>query len=140
VTEATIPVDEKVMEECWPNLISIGAATFDVLVKGRKPGSEDRMPPEQYGNFYWCVGLKTTAPGKKAKAEVYAYADRVEVTPVGALVLWRTTRLGDDQKREALPTPEVNMAFAPGQWEFVHAASLIDGSAVAASSWPGQAE
>ena len=87
--------------------------------------------PERYGQFYWCVGL---SDGK----EVYANADETEITDAGALALWRTTDPGPDFARVPAKARHMTLAFAPGRWVFVYAASVIDGHAVAANHWEGQ--
>lgn len=78
---------------------------------------------EKYGQRYWCIGLTD-----KKRTDVYCYADRVEVTPSGAVVLWR------DEPEKVNP----NLIFSAGQWAFVYAASVLDGHAVAVEHWPGQ--
>ncbi|HEV8714710.1 MAG TPA: hypothetical protein VGX03_18005, partial [Candidatus Binatia bacterium] len=76
--------------------------------------------------FYWCVG--TTEQGQNGKpVEAHVMADNIQITAGSALVLLR----GDKT---------VNLAFAPGAWQFVYAASVLDGSPIAVEHWPGQVE
>jgi len=84
----------------------------------------------EHGRFYWCIGTTGKGIGKEAKPiEAYVMADRVEITPSGALILWGH----DKDDKDCL-----NLSFASGAWVFVYAASVIDGSAVAVDHWPGQ--
>ena len=79
----------------------------------------------RYGNQYWCVKvLESVCP----KGEIYACADKAEVTGGGDLVLWQDGKNG----------PSVNLAFAKEQWHVVFAASFMDGSAVAVERWEGE--
>ena len=72
-----------------------------------------------YGAHYWCV----TGDGEP----VFVYADRVEVTPCGALVAWGGYRKeGGRVERE-----QQLWGAGPGQWKGFFAASLIDGRPVA---------
>lgn len=78
-----------------------------------------------YGNHYWCVKVpKSVCP----RGEIYACADKAEVTGGGNLVLWQ------DGKDGRSP----NLAFARGQWHVFYAASFIDGLAVAVEHWEGE--
>lgn len=78
-----------------------------------------------YGIHYWCV----TGDGEP----VFVYADRLEVTPGGALVAW-----GGFRKEGARVEREQQLwAAAPGQWKAFYAASLIDGRPVAVEA-PGK--
>ncbi len=80
------------------------------------------MPkPEAHGRHYWCVRTDISQSG-----EVYLLADSVEVRD-GALIL-----IGSNENR-------VNMAFAPGHWNAVFAASIIDGSPLAVEHWADEA-
>jgi hypothetical protein len=56
----------------------------------------------RHGRFYWCIRSPQSEDG-----EIYIYADKLEVSPDGALVAWRTP--------EAEP-PHINLALAAGQW------------------------
>jgi hypothetical protein len=77
------------------------------------------------GNYYWCVKVpKPVCPA----GEIYACADKVEVTGSGDLILWQDGKKG----------LSVNLAFAKGQWHVIYAASLMDGSAVAVEHWEGE--
>lgn len=78
---------------------------------------------KRYGNFYWCVKTDQATDG-----EVYAFADRVEVTAGGDLILWRVKDDGEIQ----------NMSFAKGHWSAFYAASILDGHACAAQYWAGE--
>ena len=79
----------------------------------------------RYGNHYWCVKVpKSVCP----RGEIYACADKAEVTGGGDLVLWQ------DGKDGRSP----NLAFARGQWHVFYAASFIDGLAVAVEHWEGE--
>ena len=73
----------------------------------------------EYGVHYWCV----TGDSEP----VFLYADRMEVTPCGALVAWGGYRKeGGHAERE-----QQLWACAPGFWKTFFAASLIDRRAVA---------
>lgn len=72
----------------------------------------------QYGNWYHRI---QTTKGE----DVYVHADEVEFKD-GALILWRVKEDG---------TRTVNIAFAPGQWSYIYAASVLDGHAVAVDHW-----
>jgi hypothetical protein len=63
----------------------------------------------QAGGTYWCVGLKG-----KARQKVRLWGRKVNVED-GSLVVY------DPQER-------VTLAFAPGEWTFAYAASVLDGS------------
>lgn len=76
----------------------------------------------KYGDKYWCV--KVPLHITKAK-EVYVCANTVRVTEAGVLVF--EGKQGD-----------VNLAFAPGSWLAVYAASVLDGHAVAVDHWIGE--
>lgn len=69
----------------------------------------------EYGNYYWYVRL----PNDDL---VYLYADRIDVTASGALLL-----IGHNK---AHPNDFVHAVYAPGTWLEVQAASLLDGRAV----------
>ncbi|MEU6616707.1 hypothetical protein [Streptomyces parvus] len=70
------------------------------------------------GNWYHRI---QTAKGE----DVYVHGDEVEFKD-GALIVWRVK---DDGTRF------VNIAFAPGQWANIYAASVMDGHAVAVDHW-----
>jgi hypothetical protein len=78
------------------------------------------ITPRQFkGDSYWCIGLE------KKDVEVYLHADRITIED-GVLSAWIA-----EPSRLAL-------AFAPGAWRFVYAASVFDGAAVDIEHWPGQ--
>lgn len=79
----------------------------------------------RYGNLYWCVKTPLSEVG-----EIYLYGDRMALNEDGSLLFYRYTDSGDGEA--------VNMAFAPGQWKAVYAASAIDGSPVAVTLWEGE--
>ena len=73
----------------------------------------------EYGTHYWCV----TGDG----GPILLYADRIEVTPCGALVAWGGYRKeGGHAERE-----QQLWGAAPSHWNAFFAASLIDARAVA---------
>lgn len=72
----------------------------------------------QYGSLYWCVKLPN-------RSEVRLMADEALILPSGALSMVQHHATGT----------RINLAFAPGQWVAVYAASLIDGGAVAVEHW-----
>ncbi|HXD07125.1 MAG TPA: hypothetical protein VN680_13805 [Burkholderiaceae bacterium] len=77
-----------------------------------------------YGAHYWCVA----GDGDP----VFIYADRVEITPCGALIAWGGYRKeGNHVQRE-----QQLWAAAPGHWKSLFAASLIDGRPVAVEAAP----
>ncbi|NMG31883.1 hypothetical protein [Aromatoleum evansii] len=72
-----------------------------------------------YGIHYWCV--------KGDGDAVYVYADRLEITPCGALVA-----LGGYRKEGTHAEHEQQLwAAAPGQWKTFFAASIVDRRPVA---------
>ena len=85
----------------------------------------------RYGEWFWAVGLPD---GREAMC----YADRVEITAQGALLLWRETELAnpDTFERTPLPGSRLMLALAPGGWLTVYAASVLDGSPVAIEHLP----
>lgn len=91
------------------------------------------MSTTDYGRSYWCV-KRRDAP------EVYVMADRVEVTPTGALIFWAETTEAKDGSYDRVPrnNPFPSLGFAPGEWTAFYAASLLDGSAVAVEHWEGE--
>lgn len=82
-----------------------------------------RSGPSRYGERYWAIGLPDGT-------RIYLFADRIDVTPSGALLAFR----------EGSVVSDVNVAFPPGAWQYVYAASMLDGGPVAASDWPGLTE
>jgi len=72
-----------------------------------------------YGIHYWCV----TGDGEP----VFVYADRLEITPCGALIAW-----GSYRKEGTRAAQEQQLwGAAPGQWAGFFAASLVDRRPVA---------
>ncbi|KOV66567.1 hypothetical protein ADL00_17260 [Streptomyces sp. AS58] len=74
----------------------------------------------QYGNWYYGIRLDDGN-----ETEVNVHGDELEFKD-GSLIVWR---IKDDGTRL------VNVAFAPGQWAYLFAASLLDGHAVAVEHW-----
>ena len=72
------------------------------------------MKPGQYGNFYFCVTHRSR--------NRYLFADKVEVTPSGALTFYYTNKKGQEI---------LNLALPPGEWAECYSASLLDGAPVA---------
>ena len=79
--------------------------------------------PDQYGRYYWCIRIRE-------KEDVYAHADSVNLVN-GSLLLLRDKLDTESGKTQT----QVNLAFAPGHWEYIYAASVIDGGAVAIQHW-----
>jgi hypothetical protein len=78
------------------------------------------MSADEYGRHYWWV---TLGDGQ----ELGVYADRVEVSPDGSLLLYGgSTSLG---------AKFINLAFAPGGWQFIYAADPEDASPLAIGHW-----
>lgn len=86
----------------------------------RDGGPDTRTHADEYGRNYWWV---TLADGQ----ELGAYAERVEVSPEGSLILFGGGA--------ALGAKFVNLAFAPGVWQFIYAADAEDGSPLAVEHW-----
>ena len=87
---------------------------------------EDRnYGPHRRWNFYWCIKTDLS----KETGEIYAWADEVRIDQGGCLVLV----YHHQDKRE-----QVNLAFAPGSWRGIYAASVIDGTMVAVQDWKGE--
>jgi hypothetical protein len=78
----------------------------------------------RHGRFYWCIRSRQSEDG-----EIYIYADKLDVSPEGSLVAWRTP--------EGEP-PHVNLALAAGQWTCAFMAHVNDGSAVTIERWKGE--
>jgi hypothetical protein len=78
----------------------------------------------RHGRFYWCIRSPQSGDG-----EIYMYADRLDVSPDGSLIAWRTP--------EAEP-PHINLALAAGQWTCAFMAHVNDGSAVTIERWKGE--
>ena len=81
--------------------------------------------PKDYGRYYWCIGVPSAVAKRR---EIYAMADRIEISPHGDLSLMH------DEVKRSLP----NLILAAGQWEWIYAASVFDGSAVAVDHWAEQ--
>ena len=78
------------------------------------------MSIDEYGRHYWWV---TLADGQ----ELGVYADRVEISADGSLILFGgSTSLG---------AKFINLALAPGVWQFIYAADSENGSPVAIEHW-----
>lgn len=86
-----------------------------------------------YGRSYWCVGLKDAEA-----TEVYLHADEVRIADSGALILESRGNRSPDGRPDTSKPLEPYVAFAPGEWSFLYAASVMDGHAVSVQSWPGQ--
>jgi hypothetical protein len=80
------------------------------------------VKPSDYGKYFWCVGL-----ADEARSKIYAYADQVEISPSGCVVLRGPSNL-------------INLAFQPGQWVFVYMCSPDDARPAAIELWPGMVE
>ena len=72
------------------------------------------------GRSYWWIKLTNGQ-------EIGAYADRVEITDDGTLVLYGSP--------QTLGAKFVNLALASGEWQFVYAASVDDGRPIAIKHW-----
>ena len=86
----------------------------------RDNDSETHIQADEYGRNYWWV---TLGDGQ----ELGAWADRVEVSPDGSLILYGGAT--------ALGAKFVNLAFAPGVWQFIYAADSEDGTPLAVEHW-----
>jgi hypothetical protein len=78
------------------------------------------MAASEHGRFYWWIKLTNSQ-------EVGVYADRVEVTVDGALVLY-----GGGQ---SVGAKFINLALAAGEWQSIYAASPEDGRPIAVEHW-----
>jgi hypothetical protein len=87
----------------------------------------------QYGKLYWCVGVPEVI---SPDGEIYLHACRVEISD-GTLIFWSDHNLKDG-KYEEREKPFQVLALAPGRWNFVFAASVIDGAAISVEHWKGQ--
>lgn len=79
----------------------------------------------QHGRLYWCIKTDLAADGA-----IHVMADRLEVTPGGALIAWGSSAPGAE--------PSVNLVCAPGRWFAAYAASMVDGGGLAVQSWAGE--
>lgn len=83
----------------------------------------------QYGEYYWCIKV---SEDMSEDGEIYVYADTCRVMPNGELVC-----LGHRNKKfegEYI----INIAVAPGKWNAVYAADILDGAAIAVVHWEGE--
>jgi hypothetical protein len=107
------------------------------------------MQPQDYGKCYYCSKVTEDVA---ADGEIYAFADRIETPPSGALALvsLHPDTLSPVEIAE-LPPPgkQVYMESRFSQatrtllipadkWLAVYAASVMDGSAVAVQRWTGE--
>jgi hypothetical protein len=74
-----------------------------------------------YGSYYWCV-----LRAKESSSHVMLWADELIVDASGALLC--VGHLKDGSK-------QVQSAFAAGHWRAFYAASVVDGSPIAAELW-----
>ena len=86
---------------------------------------EETNGPRERGNLYFCVKVPVHVCGKK---EIYIWADEWLVES-GHLFFF-LVRFGEPKK--------MNMVFAPGHWNTVFAASIMDGHACAVEHWEGE--
>ena len=77
------------------------------------------MAAEDYGNYYYGIKTKLSKDG-----EIYAFADNVNITDNGELVLSR---------KDGLPT----LCIAAGKWDCIFAASIVNGDCVSVEHWKG---
>jgi len=82
----------------------------------------------QYGSYYWCIKVTNDIA---EDGEIYIMANSCRVLPNGELVC-----LGNRNK-EFQDERVINLALAPGKWNAVYAASIVDGSPVAVDHWKG---
>lgn len=81
----------------------------------------------QCGAWFWAIGLPD---GRMAMC----HADRLEITPAGALVLWRESALdpADPDRSARVPhDPAMVLGLAAGCWHSFHAASVLTGAPLA---------
>jgi hypothetical protein len=111
---------------------------------GDRPANRQRPPdgPERYGRFYWCVKVPKSV---SHNGEIFAHADRAEITPSGTLQListkppWWWKDYKGDEPYDDQPGEQRTLALAPGSWLAVFAASVYDGHAIAVEHWKGEA-
>jgi len=116
------------MENQLAMLVAEMIGTRDTGAKENDMNDEYKYEPTgtaRHGNYYWCIKVPETICPRR---DIYACADRTEITGGGDLVLRQDGKQG----------PSVNLAFAKGQWHVVFAASCLDGSAVAVDHWEGE--
>lgn len=83
-----------------------------------------------YGDRYWRIGVvKDPFSPEKDEEDIYIFADSMEVSHSGALIAWGGYR--SDKNSGCFSGEKIIVcSFAPGQWFYFFAASLMDGSAV----------
>jgi hypothetical protein len=86
----------------------------------------------RHGRLYWCIKTDLSEDG-----EIHVMADRMEVSPCGALIAWGSDR-GQQAGHAPPPEPSVNLVCAPGHWSAAYAASPVDGGGLAVQSWAGE--
>lgn len=79
----------------------------------RQAEGMERRDAAEYGRFYFHIWQSD-----KEHSDVYCYADRVEVTPSGALIMWHD----NPDAGEVHP----NVIFPAGRWMAVYAVSVQD--------------
>jgi hypothetical protein len=89
------------------------------------PRSQIGTGTQQYGRHYFCVTVPVSKLGKVNV--IWLVADEVEFTASGGIVFWNNK--GTEKPVVA------NLAFAPGQWISVYAASVLTGGPVAVEYW-----
>ena len=85
----------------------------------------------RHGRNYYCVSLYDDR-------EVYLFADEVLFHENGDLIFKGRPAAEEGEAPTPDAAPQVLMAFAPSQWSFVYAASVVDGTAIAVAHWPEQ--
>jgi hypothetical protein len=90
---------------------------------------------ERYGQYYWLIGVGKTI---SVDGEVYAHADEIEVTPAGALVLFRTTKVDPDGQYVPTGGKQPMLILPAWAWNLLAAASCLDGRPVATEHRKGQ--
>lgn len=78
------------------------------------------MAEGDYGRSYWWIKLTNGQ-------EMGAYADRVEITDAGTLILYGSPQL--------MGAKFVNLALASGEWQFIYAATPDDGLPLSIKHW-----
>ena len=106
-----------------------GVVWRDLLMIENKEQSKLTQDNKDYGPMgrgkrYWCIKTDLSAE----TGEIYAWADEVRIDRGGSLALLH------HRDGETL----VNLMFVPGSWWGIYAASMLDGSAIAVQTWPGE--
>jgi len=96
--------------------------------------SEPDHGPQGRGNLYFCVKVPIWVC---KKGEIYIWADEWDMVN-GHLIFYLLQ--DGEPKNMVRPKRALNMAFAPGQWNTVFAASVLDGNAIAVEHWEGEVE